>query len=63
VQVFNAADGKSIAQMAGQGGGVFTVTFRADGKQVASGGFDGMVRINDATTGELIKSFVPVPVD
>jgi WD40 repeat protein len=63
VQVFNVADGKLIAQMAGQGGGVFTVTFRAGGKQVASGGFDGMVRINDATTGELIKSFVPVPVE
>jgi len=63
VQVFNAADGKSIAQMDGQGGGVFAVTFSPDGKQVASGGFDGKVRINDAATGKLIKSFVPVPVE
>jgi WD40 repeat protein len=63
VHVFNAADGKLIAQMAGQGGGVFAVTFHPDGKQVASGGFGGTVRINDATTGELIKSFVPVPLE
>jgi mono/diheme cytochrome c family protein len=63
VQVFHAADGKLMARMTGQGGGVFTVAFRPDGKQAASGGFDGMVRINDVATGELIKSFVPVPVE
>jgi hypothetical protein len=29
---------------------------------VASGGFDGLVRLNDAQTGKLIKEFIPYPV-
>ena len=39
----------------------YAVAFRPDGKQVASAGFDGIVRLNDPTTGKLIKEFVPVP--
>ena len=45
----------------GQKGGVYAVAFSPDGKTVASAGFDGMVRLNDPTTGKLIKEFVPVP--
>jgi len=29
---------------------------------VASAGFDGTVRLNDAATGKLSKEFVPVPM-
>ena len=36
--------------------------FRPDGKQVAIGGFDGSVRLHDAETGQLIKTFLPVPI-
>jgi WD40 repeat protein len=46
----------------GQGGGVFTVVFSPDGKTVASGGFDGYLRLNDAATGKLLAKFIPVPV-
>ncbi|MDP7276275.1 MAG: c-type cytochrome domain-containing protein [Planctomycetaceae bacterium] len=41
---------------------IFAVAFRPDGQQVAIGGFDGNVRIFDAKTGKLVKSFVPVTV-
>lgn len=46
----------------GQKGAVYAVAFRPDGKEVASAGFDGVVRLNDPATGKLLKEFVPVPM-
>src|SRR5262249_8339982 len=62
VRVYQAADGKKVCTFEGEKGGVFSVKFRPDGKAVASAGFDGLVRINDPTTGKLIKEFSPVPM-
>jgi WD40 repeat protein len=53
---------KMISRLDGQKGPVYAVAFRPDGKQVASAGFDGVVRLNDPDTGKLIKEFIPVPV-
>lgn len=55
-------DGPKVCTFAGQKGGVYSVRFSPDGKTVASAGFDGVVRLNDALTGKLIKEFVPVPL-
>ena len=62
VRVYQTADGKLVSKFEGQPGPVYAVAFRPDGKMVASAGFDGMVRLNDPTTGKLIKEFVPVPL-
>jgi WD40 repeat protein/mono/diheme cytochrome c family protein len=62
VRVYQTADGKLISKFDGTRGGIFTVAYRPDGKQVASAGFDGVVRLNDPETGVLIKEFVPVPL-
>ena len=43
-------------------GPVFAVAFRPDGKQVAVGGFDGMIRLYDVESGKLTKEFVPVTI-
>ena len=61
-RVYQVNDGKMVAKLEGQKGGVFAVAYRPDGKQVASAGFDGVVRLNDPTTGKVIKEFVAVPV-
>jgi mono/diheme cytochrome c family protein/outer membrane protein assembly factor BamB len=61
VRVYQTDDGKVVSRCEGQQGGVYAVAFRQDGLQVASAGFDGVVRINDVATGKLITQFVVQP--
>lgn len=49
-------------ELPGHTAGVFAVAFRPDGKQVATGGLDGIVRLFDAETGALVKEFIPVTI-
>ncbi len=49
------------ARMKGQAGAVYAVAFHPNMKTVASAGYDGLVRLNNAETGDLIKEFSPVP--
>jgi WD40 repeat protein len=60
VRVYQAADGKLVSKL--ETGPIYTLAFHPDGKQLASAGFDGMVRLSDPQTGKVIKEFVPVPV-
>src|SRR5262249_29431992 len=54
--------GHQVCKLEGQQGAVYSVAYRPDGKQVASAGFDGKVRLNDPDTGKLLKEFIPVPL-
>jgi WD40 repeat protein len=54
--------GPRVSTFQGQKGPVYAAAFSADGQEVATGGFDGVVRINDVLTGKLIREFVPVPM-
>ncbi len=51
-----------LIELKGHVSGVFAVAYRPDGKQVATGGLDGVVRLFDAETGALLKEFVPVTI-
>ncbi len=62
VRIYQRADGKLVAKLEGQKGAVYAVAFRPDGKEVASAGFDGLVRVNNADDGKLVREFVPVPL-
>ncbi len=61
-RVYSANDGKRLASLEGQKGPVYTIAYSPDGKTIASAGFDGSVRLNDAATGKLVKEFVSVPI-
>jgi WD40 repeat protein/mono/diheme cytochrome c family protein len=54
--------GQLVSKFEGQKGAVYALAYRPDGRQVASAGFDGVVRLSDPRTGKLIKEFVPVPL-
>ncbi len=62
VRVYETDSGKLLAKMEAQHGGIYAVCFNTAGNVVASAGFDGMVRLNDAASGKLIKEFSPVPL-
>lgn len=62
VRVYEANSGKKVTTFEGQKSAVYSVRFKPGTKIVASAGFDGVVRFNDAATGKLIKEFTPVKV-
>jgi WD40 repeat protein len=63
VRIYQEADAKQVSKLEGERGPVYTLAFHPSGRQIASAGFDGVVRINDVQTGKLITEFVPCPVE
>lgn len=61
-RVYKTDTEQPLAELKGHTAGVFAVAFRPDGKQVATGGLDGIVRLFDAETGALVKEFPPVTI-
>lgn len=62
LRVYETESGKVLHKTAWPTGGVFAVRFSPDGNTLVAAGFDGMVRLYDATSGELRREFAPVTV-
>jgi WD40 repeat protein len=62
VRVFNSGDAKRVATLKGHSGAVFALAFNSQTNLLAAGGFDGNIRVYETTKGELVRSFVPVPI-
>ncbi len=62
VRIYSTEDAKLLFELPGHTRAIFAVDFRPDGAQVATGGFDGNVRLFDAKTGALVKQFIPVEI-
>jgi WD40 repeat protein len=54
--------GKQISTLKGIHGAIYALAYHPNAPIVASAGFEGVVHLNDATTGALIRDFVPVPL-
>jgi WD40 repeat protein len=61
-RIYLVSDGKRTATLTGNAGAVFAIAFHPTNNQVATGGFDGRVRIFDSVSGNLVTNFVPVTI-
>jgi WD40 repeat protein len=62
IRVYKTSDGTRAATLIGHSGAIFALTFHPEKDQIAAGGFDGTVRVYNAISGNLISSFIPVPL-
>ena len=51
-----------IVTHAANSAGIYAAAFSPDGKKLATGGFDGKIRIYDAANCALLTSFIPAPL-
>jgi len=62
VNIYDADTGQPVASCKGHTAGIYALSFTPDSTRLASGGFDGHVRICNPATGEVVKDFVAVPL-
>jgi dipeptidyl aminopeptidase/acylaminoacyl peptidase len=62
IRVYKTSDGSRAATLKGHEGAVFALQFHPTRNELASGGYDGKVRIFDTISGNVITSFIPVPI-
>ncbi len=60
-RVYEVESGKRVSTFEAVKTPVYAIAYHPNGKVVATGGFDGIVRLSDPVTGKLVKEFVPVP--
>jgi len=62
VNIYDADTGSPLASCKGHVAGIYAVAFSPDSAHLATGGFDGQVRLYSTKDCTLEKSFVPVPL-
>jgi WD40 repeat protein len=62
VRVFNSGAAKRVATLKGHSGAIFALAFNTQTNLLATGGFDGSIRVYETPKGDLVRSFVPVPL-
>ena len=61
-RIYNTTDKKRVATLKGHDGAIFALTYHPTTNWVITGGFDGKVRVFETTKGQVVRSFVPVPL-
>ncbi|HEX4794894.1 MAG TPA: c-type cytochrome domain-containing protein [Humisphaera sp.] len=62
-QIYSVKDGTRTLSLSGHKGPIFAIAFKPDGSTIATAGYDGMIRLFDARSGNLVKQFLSVPID
>ena len=64
VRVYNSDNSaKPLLTLSGIQGPIYAIAYKPDGSEIAIGGADGIIRLFDPKTGNLIRQFVPVPIE
>lgn len=63
INLYRTVTGEKVAAFKGHHGGIYSVSFDPSGTQIAAAGFDGMVRVYDVNTRNMVRSFIPVPLE
>ena len=63
VKAFRIDNGEDVWKVAMPETGVYALACSPDGKKLAVSGFDGKVRLLSVLSGEISKTFVPVPIE
>ena len=61
IRLFNPANGKVLGAIAGHKDWIYALAISPDGKRLASGSWDGEVRIWNTADRKLVRSLVAVP--
>jgi WD40 repeat protein/mono/diheme cytochrome c family protein len=61
-RIYNTDDRKRVASLKGHEGAIFAIAYHPTTNQVVTGGYDGRLRVFETAKGELVRSFVPVPL-
>jgi len=62
VRIYKISDGSRAATLKGHQGAIFSLAFHPQKNEIVTCGFDGRIRIYDVPSGNLINSFIPVPI-
>jgi len=61
-RIYNTNDRKRVASLKGHEGAIFAIAYHPTTNQVLTGGYDGKIRLFETAKGELLRTFVPVPL-
>ncbi len=61
LKIFEVDSKKKLIQIENPKSALYAVSIRPDGKMVAAGGFDGVIRLYQLTDGKLIKEWNAIP--
>ena len=61
-RVFNAEDKKKVATLKGHEGAIFAIAYQPGTNWIVTGGYDGKLRVFETAKGEMVRSFIPVPI-
>jgi WD40 repeat protein len=62
VNLYDPTTGQRHAACTGHAAGIYSVAFSPDSTRLATGGFDGKVRVYSTSDCKLLHSFIPVPL-